>query len=232
LAVARADRSPGWPFRTWFPPAFFAAVALGTLPVIATNLFAPSAAISASAAAILGREYVAVQLPAFDRNPLLIHFHAVIGLAIVLLAPFQFWRGFRNRHRRLHRVMGYVVASCLALLATTGVAVAIVYPFSGIAGVIPNVLWMSAILFYVGRAVMLIRRRDMVGHETWMTRAMAITLGVTFASLYLPLLNGPLHLPARLALAVSFWLGVCECLGVAELWLRRPGRPGVRPRKV
>jgi Predicted membrane protein (DUF2306) len=226
LSVTQADVTGKTTFATWFPPVFFAAVALGTLPVIMTNLFVPSHDAASSVAAIAGREYANEQLAAFDRNPLLIHAHAVVGLALVLAVPFQFWRNFRNRHRQLHRVTGYVIVTTLVLLSTSGLAVSIFYPFAGRAGVIPNLVWMSAILFAVGKAVRCIRRRDVLGHETWMTRAIAMTFGVTFASLYLPVLTGLLHMPSRLALAVSFWLGVGECLGVAEIWLRRSGRQG------
>ena len=152
----------------------------------------------------------------------------MIGFVLVAVAPFQFWKSFRNKHRPVHRAMGYVAVTCLTLLATSGVAVAIVYPFAGIAGIIPNVVWMSAILYAAGMAVARIRKRDMLGHETWMTRAIAMTLGITFASLYIPILTGVLHVPSRPALAISFWLGVGECLLVGELWLRRPGRPQPR----
>ena len=213
----------------WFPPLFFAAIALGTLPVIFTHLFVPPTRAAAGVAAIAGQDYANVQLAAFARNPWLVHAHAVVGLVLVLTAPFQFWRGLRNRRRRLHRTMGYLAVFCLVLLSTSGLAVAIAYPFAGVAGMVPNAVWMTLILFMTGRAVACIRGRDVWGHETWMTRALAATFGITFASLYLPLLTGVLALPSRTALAVSFWLGVGECLGVAELWLRRPGRPG-RPR--
>lgn len=230
MSLARDQGASAAWFRTWFPPLFFAAVALGTLPVIFAHLFIPASVASAGVARMAGREYAAVQLPAFDRNPWLIHGHAVIGLVVVILAPFQFWRAFRNRRRRLHRIMGYALISCLAVLSISGVAVTIAYPFSGIAGVVPNVLWTAAILFALGRAIACVRRRDLFGHENWMTRAMAVTFGITFASLYLPILNNLFQLPSRTALAVSFWLGVGECVAVGELWLRRPGRPVPRRR--
>lgn len=232
MTALRQERAAGRSFRIWFPPVFFAAIALGTLPIIFTLLFVPSAAEFTTVAALQGREYAAVQLPAFDRNPWLVHAHAVVGLALVLTAPFQFWRDFRNRHRQVHRIMGYVAVTCLVVLSTSGLAVAIVYPFSGVAGMIPNFVWMSAILLATGTAVTCIRRRNLVGHETWMARALAITFGITLSTIYMPFLTGVLQLPSRTALAVSFWLGVGECLFVAELWLRRPGRPGVkRPKR-
>ena len=231
MALAQGDRTASSRFKAWFPPIFFALVAAGTLPVVFTHLFVPSAAVAPSAAAIFGREYADEQLPAFDRRPWLIHAHAVIGLVLVVVGPLQFWRGFRNRHRRFHRLAGYTLAAVLALLAVTGFAVALAYPFAGLAGAAPNFVWMAAILACLGLAIFNARRRNILEHEAWMTRAMAITLGVTFASLYIPLLTGVMRLPSRTALAVSFWLGVGECLAVAEAWLRRPGRPRAARRR-
>jgi len=224
LSFTKADQARRTPFAAWFPPLFFAAIALGTLPVIFTNLFVPSTEATDGMAALAGRDYAVRQLAAFDRNPLLIHAHAVVGLIIVLSAPFQFWRSFRQKHRQLHHVIGYVTIAGLATLSISGVAVAIVYPFAGLAGVVPNLLWMSVILFATGKALANILKRKIRDHETWITRAMATTFGITFATIYLPVLTGVLHLSSRNALAVSFWLGVSECLLVAEIWLRRPGR--------
>ena len=216
--------------RIWGPLLFFAGVALGALLFAMTFLVTPTANLSSSTTALAGAAYATEQPLAFERNPWLVHIHAILGVGLVLVVPFQFWKRFRAKHRQLHRFVGYVLIGCLALLSTTGVAVAIVYPFSGLAGVIPNLVWSVGILFCLGVAFARIRHRDILGHEAWMTRAMAMTLGITFATLYLPILTGVLHLSSRTGLAVSFWLGVGECLTVAEVWLQRPGGPLARRR--
>jgi uncharacterized membrane protein YozB (DUF420 family) len=218
-------------FRGWFPPLFLFAVGLGALLFASSFLLLPSSQLAAGAAELNGPDYAKTQLPAFDRNPLLVHGHATLGLTLLLLAPFQFWQGLRSRFPVVHRIMGYVTATCLVLLAVTGVAVSIVYPFAGPSGIVPNVVWMTAILVCVGMAISCIRRRDVLHHQAWMTRAIAMTLGVTLSTVYLPILGGVLKLAPLRALAVSFWLGVVECLVLAELWLNRPGGRLARARK-
>lgn len=218
-------------FRSWFPPLFLFAVGLGALLFASTFLLLPSSQLAAGAADLNGPDYARTQLPAFDRNPLLVHGHATLGVALLLLAPFQFWQGLRNRFPLVHRSMGYVTASCLILLAVTGLAVSIVYPFAGPAGMLPNLVWMTGILVCVGMAITRIRKRDVARHQAWMTRAIAMTLGITLATVYLPILGGVLKLAPPTALAVSFWLGVMECLILAELWLNRPGGRLARLRK-
>jgi hypothetical protein len=229
LALLRdADTGRKWPpLRSWLPPAFLILLGLGALGIALNSLFVPTAAQADSVAALAGKAYLE-QLESFDRNPLLIRTHVAIGLLFVILAAFQFWRGFRNRHRRLHRIMGYAGLTCMLLLPTTGVACAIVYPFAGPAGVPPNLFWMTAILVCVTGAWRAIRRRDVFGHEAWVTRATAMTVGITLSRLYEPVLFHVFHMDPHAALALTFWLGQGEGLIAAEIWLRRPGGPLAR----
>jgi uncharacterized membrane protein YozB (DUF420 family) len=178
-----------------------------------------------SVAALAGRDYADVQLAAFDRNPALIRSHAAMGVLFVSLAALQFWRKFRNQDLRRHRWIGFVAGACLIMLPLTGVAATFVYPFAGPAAVAPNLVWLAVISWCVVKAWLAIRRRDIRGHEAWITRATGMTLGITLSRLYQPLLVMGFHMDDHLALAVVFWLGQGEGLIVAELWLRRPGGP-------
>lgn len=209
---------------SWLAPAFLIALGLGAVGIALNNLLIPTAVQAESVAALAGRSYLD-QLAAFDRNPLLIKSHVVMGLAFTGIAAFQFWKSFRNKNRRLHRWMGYAGLTLLSLLPVTGVACAIVYPFAGPAGVPPNLVWMAAILTCVTLGFRAIRRRDIFSHEAWVTRATAMTLGITLSRLYEPLLVQVFGMDPHPATALVFWLGQGEGLIVAELWLRRAGGP-------
>jgi Predicted membrane protein (DUF2306) len=221
-----ASRQPS-PIRNWAPPAFLIALGVGAMAIALNNLLAPTAVQAASVADFAGKDYL-LQLAAFDRNPLLIRSHAAMGATFVLIAAFQFWRGFRARFPRAHRIMGRVGLALLVALPTTGVACSIVYPFAGPAGVTPNVVWMLAVTTCVVMAWRTILARDVLGHQVWVTRATALTLGITLSRLYEPVLIHAFHMQARPALALVFWLGQGEGLAVAEVWLRRPGGPLAR----
>jgi hypothetical protein len=220
--------------RTWLPLGFLLALSLGALTIGVINILVPFAEQAASVAPFAGKAYADEQFGAFARHPLPIRAHAGLGVLFVILAAFQYWRGFRNRHLKLHRILGYVGMGCLTLLPTTGVACAILYPFAGTPGVIPNLVWMTAILACVTASWRAVRRREIHQHEAWVTRASAMTVGITLSRLYQPLLVQVLHMEPHLALAVVFWLGQGEGLIAAEFWLRRPGGPLARraPRPV
>lgn len=214
--------------RAWLAPAFLILLGVAALGIGLNNLLVPSAVQHDSVAALAGQSYADVQLASFDRNPLLIRTHVVIGVVFTLLAALQFWPDFRRRHRQVHRMMGYAALACLVLLPVTGVACTFVYPFSGVAGVWPNLVWMAAILFCVDRGWRAIRRRDVIAHEAWVLRATAMTVGITLSRVYEPLLVNLAHMDPRPATALVFWLGQGEGLAVAELWLRRAGGPLAR----
>lgn len=218
------------PVRSWLPPVILLGLGLGALFFGLTNVLVPFPIQAESVAAFSGKEYAEVQLGNFARNPMLIHSHAALGSVFVVIAAFQFWRRFRNRNLGLHRWMGYAALACLVLLPVSGVAAAIVYPFAGAIGILPNLMWMAAILFCTVHAWLAIRRRDVTNHQAWITRAAAMTVGITLSRLYEPLLVQVFHMESHAALALVFWLGQGEGLVVAEWWLRRPGGPLARNR--
>ena len=207
---------------------FLLALGIGALAIGLINVLVPFAVQAESVAPLSGKAYAAEQFGDFARNPWPIHIHAGMGVLFVTLAAFQFWRKFRNRNLGLHRVMGYAALALLVLLPVTGVACSIIYPFGGIPGVVPNVFWMIAILYCVSHAWRTIRKRDIRGHEAWVTRASAMTVGISLSRLYQPILINVFHMEPHLSIAVVFWLGQGEGLLAAELWLRRASGPLAR----
>jgi hypothetical protein len=201
------------------PPLFFLMLAAGAVSIGLTHLLVPARLQVPMMEKLTGAEYAHEQLGAFANQPWLIGLHAAIGTTFALIAPFQFWPAFRARHRRLHHILGYTAMSCLVVLAFSGVAVSIVYPFAGPMGVLPNLFWLVTIIFCLGAALAAILRRRVWEHELWITRATAITLGITLSRLYFPILVNLLHIPSRNALAIVFWIGAAGALLVAELWL-------------
>jgi len=222
------DANTGQPRRSalsWLPLLFLILLGVGALGVGLNHLLIPSAEQRDTIAMLAGKDYADVQLANFDRNPLLIRSHAAIGTLFVVLAAFQFWPRFRRRNLRIHRIMGYGALACLVLLPVTGVIATFVYPFAGFAGVVPNVFWMIVIVYCVANAWFAIRRHDVIDHEAWITRATAMTLGISLSRLYAPLLVMGFHVDSRTTVAIVFWLGQGEGLAAAEFWLRRPGGP-------
>lgn len=207
--------------------AFLIALGLGALAIGLNNLFVPTALQADSVAQLVGKAYLE-QLADFDRHPLLIRSHAAMGSLFVLVAAFQFWPAMRRRYGRAHRWVGYAGLALLIALPVTGVVCTLVYPFAGLAGVWPNLVWMIAIVYGAAQAWRAARRRDFAAHEIWVTRAAGMTVGITLSRMYGPLLVHLAHMDTRTMTALIFWLGQGEGLIAAEIWLRRPKGPVAR----
>ncbi len=114
--------------------------------------------------------------------------HVLFGPLALLLMPFQFWAGLRNRYRRVHRMLGYAyvvsiaVASLGALLLLSG--------FQGSAWAAAGfallaILWIGT----TAPALFLARAGRTDAHRVWMMRSAALTFAaVTLRLMMLPLM--------------------------------------------
>nr|WP_313634968.1 DUF2306 domain-containing protein [Brevundimonas diminuta] len=216
IGVERLHRLAPW--------AYFIILAGGSLLIGLEHLFLPGPLRAGAVESFAGSHYAVHQLGAFERNPGLIRFHALVGVAFVLLALPQFSSRVR-RQRRFHKVIGYAFIADTFLLAVTGVLVAYTYPYVGLAGVIPNLISALALSVFSVAAIHAARRRNFKAHQDWIVRITAIGFGIALSRVYVFLLVGVAGLPARDALAQIFWLGSGTTLLFAELWLRSRSRP-------
>ncbi len=103
--------------------------------------------------------------------------HISGGLLALVLGPFQFWKGFRTKYIRAHRVMGgvYLGGILMASIASTYLAWTSALAIStgwavGLQGL--AVAWFATSLM----AFRSIRRRKIQLHKEWMIRSYVVTL--------------------------------------------------------
>jgi uncharacterized membrane protein YozB (DUF420 family) len=159
--------------------------------------------------------------------PWLAYAHILPGVVYLSLAPFQLWRGFRNRNLTRHRRIGRVA---LAAGLTSGVFAILFGFFQSFGGTLQasaSVLfgaWFLTSLLIAYRAV---RRRDITTHRRWMIRAFAVGLAVGTIRFWIGLFEGFGVLETRHAFGVAFWISFLLHAAVAELWLYwRPDQTG------
>jgi uncharacterized membrane protein YozB (DUF420 family) len=159
-------------------------------------------------------------------HPLLAATHIGLGVVYLLGASLQLWRPFRVRHYQVHRRLGRVLAPLAAVSGATGVIFGARYAFGGRAESAASVLFGSWFVLALVLAVVAIRRGDVVSHRRWMVRAFAVGLAVGTVRVWIGVFSalGVLTFPDRFA--VSFWIGFCLHVLVAEWWLRTRPYPG------
>ncbi|MCR9017087.1 DUF2306 domain-containing protein [Aquiflexum gelatinilyticum] len=102
--------------------------------------------------------------------------HITGGLLALVLGPFQFWVGFRNRYLKVHRWMGRLymtgiligTISSVALALTTGMAIHLSWAIS-------LIVLAAAWFLTTGMALRFILLRRINLHKEWMVRSYVVT---------------------------------------------------------
>src|SRR6201985_1404814 len=101
--------------------------------------------------------------------------HTLCGVIALLAGPIQFSSRLRQRHLKLHRVLGRIYVISVFIGAATGVALA-----SGRPGFPGTSMQAAAWIVCTTAAFLTARNRQILQHRQWMARSYAVTF--TFVS--------------------------------------------------
>jgi uncharacterized membrane protein len=116
----------------------------------------------------------------FFASPSPVVIHILSSAMYALLGAFQFVSRFWRRGNNWHRWVGRLLVPCALLVGFSGLWMTLFYPRSEGAS---DLLYAFRLLFGSGMVLsvilgyLAIRRRDILQHRAWMTRAYAIGLG-------------------------------------------------------
>jgi uncharacterized membrane protein len=158
----------------------------------------------------------------FHTMPLPVVIHIIAATLFSILGAFQFAPNFRQKHLKLHRIMGRILVIAGILVGLTGLFMTVVYPlYPQLQGII---LLGFRLLAGVGMLLSIILAwRNVVqgnikAHRNWMIRAYAIAQGAgTQAIVFIPwtmLIGKPDALTRDSLMAVSWVIN----LAIAE-WI-------------
>jgi uncharacterized membrane protein len=101
--------------------------------------------------------------------------HTLAGIFALLIGPINFSSRIRQRHLKLHRVLGRIYVISVFIGAGTGVALA-----SGRPGFPGTFMQAAAWIICTVAALITARNRHIIQHRQWMARSYAVTF--TFVS--------------------------------------------------
>lgn len=116
----------------------------------------------------------------FFESPLPVILHIVGAVVYALLGAFQFVSRFWRRGTSWHRWAGRILVPCGLIVGLSGIWMTVFYPRPGAANYLLfafRLLFGSAMVLSIVLGYIAIRRRDILQHRAWMTRAYAIGLG-------------------------------------------------------
>jgi uncharacterized membrane protein len=204
----------------WLVPAGL--ILLSLIPVIAGG---------ARLTELTGGAEITPRNERFFNSPVPVAIHIVSVTVYSLLGAFQFAPSLRRGRRSWHRAAGRILIPAGALVAGSGLWMALFYalpPSDGLILLILRLVFGTAMLASLVLGVFAIRRRDFAEHGAWMTRAYAIGVAAGTQALILiipELLSAPPDVTTRAVLMGAAWL---INLAVAEYVIHRRARPRSR----
>jgi len=156
-------------------------------------------------------------------------FYAHVGLAPValMLLPFQFWQGLRQRRPDLHRWLGRGYGLAILVSGLGGLVLAIGSTSGAVAALgfgLLALLWLGT----TGRGIWLAMQGRIAEHRVWMIRSGALTFAAVTLRLYLPFLFATLG--EELGYSLVAWACWVPNMLLAEWLLRRDrNRPVEQP---
>jgi uncharacterized membrane protein len=101
--------------------------------------------------------------------------HTLSGVMALLIGPIQFSSRFRQRHLKIHRVLGRIYVVSVFIGSFTGIALA-----AGRPGLPGTSMQAAAWMVCTTAAFVTARNRQIAAHRQWMARSYAVTF--TFVS--------------------------------------------------
>ena len=162
--------------------------------------------------------------PRMTTSPLPVIVHILSALTYAVIGAFQFSARFRRRRPGWHRAAGRILVVLGLAVAVSALWMTLFYPRQPGTGMVADLFRLtfgSGMAASIILGVTAIRRRDIVQHRAWMTRAYALALGAgtqVFTKGIGPAIFGT----SQLVLDLSLGAGWVINLAVAEYIIRRP----------
>lgn len=171
------------------------------------------------------KPYVNPKFGAFDGGfaayPFLTFLHIIPGVLFLVLTPFQFSKKLRGRNIQIHRVMGWIVASCAFIIGITALVMSFNMAIGGVIETAATVTFALYFLFALFKAVYHIKQKQVSIHREWMIRMFAIGLAIATVRPIVGLFFGFSNLGPHQFFGYAFWIGFTLHAVIAEIYIRR-----------
>jgi hypothetical protein len=191
----------------------FAAALAAVVVALAMGRYLLGAAGNETAIGVLAPDYAREQLGVLADFPVWELVHRVGGSALVVLGLLQYAR------LRSHRWTGRAFVALALAAAGGGAWMALESPWTA-GEVAPALLFAALLVGFVAAGIVRARRRAWAAHGRWMSRALAVALGVGTVRLVYVVLWAALGVDQHEAMAAAFWIGWPLPLAVYEIAAR------------
>lgn len=161
-------------------------------------------------------------LPNLTQRRIALSLHAISAATALIVGPWQFLDGVRMRRPHLHRTLGWIYLTGVAVGGLSALRLA---P-NAAGGVVSAWGFGMLSVLWIGSAAMALRRviqRRIADHRLWMIRCFALTAGAITLRIQLPL-SQMMGIPFSIAYPAISWLAWVPNLLAIEIWRVRRAR--------
>jgi hypothetical protein len=145
------------------------------------------------------------------------NFHILFSIFSLLAGLTQFSQYILKKHKKLHRVMGYIyVIDVICITGPSGLIMAFYANgtvVSKTSFALLSILWIG----FTTMAIITVLKKNFIEHEKWMIRSYALTLSAISLRIMALILPKFIHLNAKDEYALLAWLSWTLNLLIAEL---------------
>jgi len=146
------------------------------------------------------------------------NFHILFSIFSLIAGLTQFSQYILTKHKKLHRIMGYIyVVDVICIAGPSGLIMAF-YANGTIVSKTSFVLLSLLWILFTSLAIIKAFKKDFIEHEKWMKRSYALTLSAISLRLMAFILPKFIHLSAHTEYALIAWLSWTINLLLAE-WI-------------
>lgn len=146
-----------------------------------------------------------------------LYIHIIGSLSAILIGPFQFIPYFREKFKKLHRVLGKIyIGGILFLGFPSGLYMA----FYANGGIIASIAFTLLSFIWLGTTYLAykkIKNWEIEAHQNWMIRSYAITFAAVMLRIWIPVFTFYWGINFQTTLVTTAWLSWIPNLIVAEI---------------
>lgn len=168
---------------------------------------------------LVTREFADELAPSLHAHGFALTLHIVGAIVTLVVGPFQFLTRLRNRHLRVHRILGRLYLLGVLAGGLGGLYYLAAFSYGGLT---THVAFGSLAVVWLATGVLayrMARTRQIVEHRRWMIRNFALTFAAVTLRLWLPGLEIS-GVSFDIAYPIVAWLCWVLNLAVAEILIR------------
>lgn len=157
----------------------------------------------------------------------------VFSVFLVMLAGFtQFSDHILKEHKNIHRIMGRIYAYDIIFINFPAAMIMAIYANGLLPGKIAFVVLDCLWFWFTYRAVIEVKRKNIIAHRQFMVRSYALTLSAVMLRAWKLVIPGVVHIDPVHLYMIDAWMGWVPNLLFAEWLIRTKYERKLKPKPI